>query len=261
MQFSTFFLAALSMSSTIANPLYTTGNSGEKKNPTNNGGYPTGNDGHYNTGNTGGNYNTGNTGGNYNTGNTGGNYNTGNPGKSTTAVSVEFNTAATAFVAAEKIVQAQQAKISSFCKGEITAEVIVEIRESLLLISQTVHGLFGPVLALNVDAYVALSTAQLNSVPAFSKSFLAIFVEIEAIGKLVTSLNKDQLAKLQPELQLVLSPCVSLARPVLAYIKVAAPIYVDAFKGVAQVLINIKAILKVCLEVKLGVHIGLGLFI
>ncbi|KAI8948210.1 hypothetical protein F4801DRAFT_557913 [Xylaria longipes] len=172
-----------------------------------------------------------------------------------------FNNAVSAFAKAQNVVQEQQAQISRLAKEAPNAENIVEIQKCLLTVGQSVNGLYDPALALGNVGSTPLSKDQLSYVPKFSQSFLSIFVDIEAIGKIVTSLNKDQLAKVQPELQLVLSPAVSLARPVLAFVNVAAPSQGKAFQTVSHPLLNIQALLKLAVEldVKLGLSISVGL--
>ncbi|KAI0452940.1 hypothetical protein F5B21DRAFT_481625 [Xylaria acuta] len=176
-----------------------------------------------------------------------------------------FNNAVSAFVKAEIVVQEQHAQISRLSREAPSAENTIEIQKCLLTVGQSVNGLFVPALDLGNGGSTPLSKSQLSSVPEFSKHFLSVFVNIEAIGKIVTGLNKDQLAKVQPELQLVLSPTVSLARPILAFVNVAAPSQAGAFQKVSHPLLNIQALLKLAVEldVKLGLNIfvGLGIFI
>ncbi|KAI0550361.1 hypothetical protein F4679DRAFT_543051 [Xylaria curta] len=176
-----------------------------------------------------------------------------------------FNNAVSAFSKAESVVQAQHAEISRLAKEEPSDAKTVEIQKCLLTISQSMNGLFDPALGLGNAGSVPLSKDQLSYVPQFSQSFLSIFVNIEAIGKIITGLNKDQLAKVQPELELILSPAVPLARLVLAFINVSASAQAEAFLSISHPLRNIQALLKlvVDLDIKLGLEIfvGLGIFI
>ncbi|KAI0205571.1 hypothetical protein F4808DRAFT_409577 [Astrocystis sublimbata] len=176
-----------------------------------------------------------------------------------------FETAVSAFADAEIIIQQQHTQLTHLVTETPSVENTIEIQQCLLITSQSVNGLLDPALALSTIGSISLSQSQLHSVPAFSENFLSIFVELEAIGKIVTGLNKDQLARLQPELQLVLAPTVSLARPVLAYISVAAHAYTSAFQSVSHPLRNIQTLLKLAVdlevELDLDIFVGLDIFI
>ncbi|KAI0855625.1 hypothetical protein F4860DRAFT_495810, partial [Xylaria cubensis] len=172
-----------------------------------------------------------------------------------------FNNAVSAFSKAESVVQQQHDQISRLAKEPPSEAKTVEMQKCLLAVSQSLSGLVDPTLALGNAGSTPLSKDQLSYVHPFSQSFLSLYLNIEAIAKIVTGLNKDQLAQVQPELALILSPAVPLARLVLAFINVSASAQADAFLSVSHPLRNIYALLKlvVDLDVKLGLEIFVGL--
>ncbi|KAI1754849.1 hypothetical protein F4782DRAFT_463459 [Xylaria castorea] len=177
-----------------------------------------------------------------------------------------FDNSVPDFANAKNVLEEQHAQISRLAGEASSAENTLEIQKCLLTVGQSMNGLFSPALALGNAGSTPLSKDQLSYVPQFAEIFLSIFVNVEAIANITTTrLNKDQLAKVQPELQLILSSPVLIARPVLAFISVAASSQTEAFLSVSHPLRNIQALLKVAvdLNIKLGLEIfvGLGIFI
>ncbi|KAI0113644.1 hypothetical protein GGR51DRAFT_556792 [Nemania sp. FL0031] len=155
-----------------------------------------------------------------------------------------FDQAATAVATAHTVIQEQVASINILLKDAPTDETVTKIQKSLVTVTAQVSGLHASVLALGDFGSTPLSDAQLAEVPEFAENFKGIFISIEALGKKITSagLSVDVFAQIKPELQLVLSIASPIARPILAFVKVAAAIHVKLFTPVTTVLVNIQSL-------------------
>ncbi|KAI0436207.1 hypothetical protein F4803DRAFT_543065 [Xylaria telfairii] len=178
-----------------------------------------------------------------------------------------FTSVASAAANARSVVHNQLLEINLLVGGTPNAESVTKIQKCLVNVGQSVNSISGPAQALDGAGSVPLAGAQLNAVPEFAANLVGIAVDIQAIGKVLTGgrLTKDQQAQIQPELQWALAPAVPIVRPILAYIKIAAPSHTKVFQHISYPLRNIQALLKVVLaidlDLDLNISIGLGIFI
>ncbi|KAI1184932.1 hypothetical protein F5B17DRAFT_446516 [Nemania serpens] len=154
-----------------------------------------------------------------------------------------FDEAVTAVAQARAVVQEQVTTINVLVKDAPTAETITKIQTSLLTVSANVNGLLGTALAL-VDVQGTLNQVQLGAVPKFAEDFQGLLLSIEAIGKKITGsgLTQAAIAQIKPELQLVLSTASPVSRPIISFITVAAPGYVQQIEQATSILVNIQAL-------------------
>ncbi|KAI1165943.1 hypothetical protein F5B18DRAFT_609256 [Nemania serpens] len=170
-----------------------------------------------------------------------------------------FDDAVTAVSQARAVVQEQVATINILINGAPTAETVTKLQKSLVTVSANVNGLLGPALALVNIKSTPLSQIQLSAIPKFAADFQGLLLSIEAIGKKVTGsgLTQTAIAQIKPELQLVLSTASPVTRPIISFVTVAAPGYVQEFQQVTSILVNIQALSGLVL----GPLSGLGLTI
>ncbi|KAI1123483.1 hypothetical protein F5Y10DRAFT_51726 [Nemania abortiva] len=171
-----------------------------------------------------------------------------------------FDQAVVAVANAKTVVQEQVASINVLLKGTPTDETVTKIQKSLVTVGAQVNGLHEIVLALGDFGSTPLSDAQLAKIPEFAENYKGIFIGIEAIGKKVTSsgLNVDVIAQVKPELQWVLSTASPIARPILAFVQVAAAVDVKLFTPVTTVLVNIQSLITLVIGPLSGLKVTLA---
>ncbi|KAI1275926.1 hypothetical protein F5Y07DRAFT_368388 [Xylaria sp. FL0933] len=169
-----------------------------------------------------------------------------------------FNNAATAVANVNVVVQHEAANIKAATSGAHNADTVAKVHRSLLNIGQNMNGLLAPVLALNTVGPNSLSKEQIAAVPKFQKDFQAVLVNLELIGKTVTSsnLDKNALAQVKPELQWVLASPGPIARSIIVFVGAAAPKYATYYESWTPYLLNIQALIVVVLG---PLALGLGL--
>ncbi|KAI1146939.1 hypothetical protein F4825DRAFT_439124 [Nemania diffusa] len=168
-----------------------------------------------------------------------------------------FDNAASAVANVHTIVQEQVSVINVLVQGTPTDETVTKIHESLVTIGVNVNGLHAYVGDLAQFGSTPLSDAQLAKVPEFGENFRGIFINIEAIGKKITGagLSVDVFAQIKPELQWVLATSGPIARPIIVFAKVAAPLHIQLFTSVSAVLVNIQALVTVIIAPLAGLKL------
>ncbi|KAI1305421.1 hypothetical protein F5Y03DRAFT_355829 [Xylaria venustula] len=173
-----------------------------------------------------------------------------------------FNNAAVAVANVNVVVQQEAANINAATTGVHSADNLAKVHNSLLRVGQTMNGLLPTVLALGTAGPNSLSKEQLAAIPKFQKDYHNVLVNIELIGKRVTGGNLDQnsIAEVKPELQWVLASPAPIARPLIAFIDVAAPKQYATYSYWTPYLVNIEALIVVVLgpiALALGIDISI----
>ncbi|KAJ8120492.1 hypothetical protein ONZ43_g2811 [Nemania bipapillata] len=168
-----------------------------------------------------------------------------------------FDDATAAVAHAKTIVQEQVVVINALTKGTPTDETVTKIQQSLVTVGANVNGLHAYVLALGQFGSTPLSQAQLAKVPQFAEDFRGIFINVEVIGKKLTGagFSHDVVAQIKPELQWVLSTSGPIARPIIVFARIAAPIHIKLFTSVTSVLVNIQALVTVIIAPLAGLKL------
>ncbi|KAI3340533.1 hypothetical protein F4824DRAFT_517896 [Ustulina deusta] len=168
-----------------------------------------------------------------------------------------FNTAAIAIANVNVIVQQEAININTITSGSAKADTVAKVQKSLLTVGQSINSLIGPVIALGNARSSSLNKEQIADLPKFQNDYQKILVSLEGIGKRVTGSNLDKaaIAQIKPELQWVLASPGPIARPIIAFVEVAAPKYAT-YSYWTPYFINIEAIIVVALA---PIALGLGL--
>ncbi|TGJ83887.1 hypothetical protein E0Z10_g4888 [Xylaria hypoxylon] len=173
-----------------------------------------------------------------------------------------FDNARKAVSEAKTNIQQQLVQINILSNNRSpNTETVTNIQNSLLAIGQSMNGLIVPVTALNQAGSAPLSKEQLAAVPQFQSDFQNILVNIDLIGKRVTSsnLNKASIAQVKPQLQWTLATVGPVSQPIISFINVYAPKYAT-YKTWTPYLVNIQALIIVVLgpiAVALGIDISI----
>ncbi|KAJ2974202.1 hypothetical protein NUW58_g1536 [Xylaria curta] len=170
-----------------------------------------------------------------------------------------FNTAAAELTRARNTIHQQAAAIKLLVGGAPTVENVNKIRDCATIVGQNLNILITPSIALGSIGSTSLTKAQLAAIPKFAEDFRAIILDVELIGKTISHsrLSRDQLTQVKPELEWALATTSPLARPILAFIKLAAPSYYQGYYGVPPALLSIQALINIDLAVFIGIGISL----